>query len=138
MPLRDQALRGQEDAEGGRHGDPEADGEAPADDPPLASGSGVAGAGAGSFVALGPSTMYGRIVFTWSVDRIWPQAGMKMTPFVPGSGIEPSISTERSSLTGTSSSGLRRAGTVLSAVFGFGAGGGVASSPTCPWQSMQA
>ena len=82
--------------------------------------------------------MYGRIVFIWSTDRIWPHAGMKMTPLVPGSGIEPSISTERSSLMGTSSSGLRSAGTSLSAVLGFGAGDGAVFPPTWPWQSMQA
>ena len=63
---------------------------------------------------------------------------MKMTPFVPGSGIDPSMITERSSLSGTLSSGLRRPGTALSAVFGLGAGGGEALRPTCPWQSMQA
>ena len=48
------------------------------------------------------------------------------------------MSTERSSLMGTSSSGLRRAGTTLSAVLGFGAGEGDDVPPTWPWQSMQA
>ena len=74
--------------------------------------------------------MYGRIVFSWSVDMIWPQAGMKITPLVPGSGMEPSMSTVRNSLSGTLSSGLRRPGTSLSAVLGFGAGGGEAFRPT--------
>ena len=92
----------------------------------------------GSGVGSGPSAMYGRIVFIWSTERISPHAGMKMTPLVPGSGIEPSISTVRNSLSGTSSSGLRSAGTSLSAVLGFGAGGGEDFPPTCPWQSMQA
>src|SRR5450759_3320422 len=95
---------------------------------PPASGRGVAAGGAGRLFAFGPSWVYGRIVFSWSIERIWPQAGMKITPLAPGSGMEPSIKTERSSLSGTSSSGLRSPGTDLSAVSRLGA----PSCPTCP------
>src|SRR5450759_1214306 len=118
---------GQQHAERTGHGAPEAVGDALAAAPP-ASGRGVAAGGAGRLFAFGPSWVYGRIVFSWSIERIWPQAGMKITPLAPGSGMEPSIKTERSSLSGTSSSGLRSPGTDLSAVSGLGA----PSCPTCP------
>ena len=51
-----------------RHGEAELDGAG--DEAAPLSGSGDAGAGAGNFFAAGPSTMYGRIAFSWSTDRI--------------------------------------------------------------------
>jgi len=65
--------------------------------------------------------MYGKIAFTWSLDMIWPHAGMKMTPLVPGAGMEPSVIVVLKSAWVTLSVGLRSVGTTPSAVLGFGA-----------------